>query len=29
VSAPGTPFASAEHPADLRLLREATRRRTA
>jgi len=28
VSAPGTPFASAEHPADLRLLREATRRRT-
>ena len=29
VSAPGTPFASAEHPPDLRLLREATRRRTA
>ncbi len=29
VSAPGTPFASIEHPADLRLLREATRRRTA
>ena len=28
VSAPGTPFASAEHPPDLRLLREATRRRT-
>ena len=29
VSAPGTPFASAEHPPDLRLLREATRRRMA
>jgi imidazolonepropionase-like amidohydrolase len=29
VSAPGTPFASAEHPVDLRLIREATRRRTA
>ena len=29
VSAPGTPFASAEHPADLRLLKEATQRRTA
>ena len=29
VSAPGTPFASIEPPADLRLLREATRRRTA
>jgi imidazolonepropionase-like amidohydrolase len=29
VSAPGTPFASAEHPVDLRLIKEATRRRTA
>ncbi len=29
VSAPGTPFASADQPPDLRLLREATRRRTA
>lgn len=27
VSAPGTPFASAEHSVDLRLLTEATRRR--
>ena len=29
VSAPGTPFADAEHPVDLRLLTEATRRRQA
>jgi imidazolonepropionase-like amidohydrolase len=29
VSAPGTPFASADHPPDLRLLTEATRRRRA